>query len=746
VLAGFAAMDRRLKRAAGMVFMSFTGPRMDAGGATLDMNVSERHGDGVRTGTRGTGETIPQRQNLERVAPDRHPFEPIDQRTVATTIDATASWLLARQASDGHWRGPLEGDTILESEYILLLAWAGRMGRPEIAGAIQRILNQQLPGGGWAIHPGGPVDVSASVKAYLALKITGHDPHSEPLCRARAAIERAGGPWAVNSFTKFYLALLGQMAYADCPAVPPEMVLLPDWFPVNLHRVSAWSRTMIVPLSLMWAFKPVRAIAPEQGISELFASQVGRNGPAPVGGSGGWARFFRGVDWLLKACDNVGFRPLRSRAVAACRRWMLERFDGSDGLGAIFPPIVWSILALRAMGCDDDSAEVQECWRQLDRLVEHEPDGTTRLEPCRSPVWDTAISLRALSDAATAGRRLIELTHDGVAGVVPADESVAARLAAVDWLLDREIRRPGDWTHAAAAVAPSGWCFQYANRFYPDVDDTAMVLIALATWRDSVVTGRELVDGVAPRLARFEAVIGRAVAWLESMQSSDGGWGAFDRDNNMELLCKVPFADHNAMIDPSSPDLAGRVLEAYGKLGLRPGHPSVDRAVAYLRTTQESDGSWFGRWGVNYVYGTWQAIEGLRAIGLPADDAAVSAGADWLARHQQPCGGWGETPESYTDRSLAGCGTPTASQTAWAVAGLVAAGRHDTRETRRGVQWLATRQSADGSWEESEFTGTGFPKVFYLRYHYYRIYFPLMALARFSQAAACSRSVRERVA
>jgi squalene-hopene/tetraprenyl-beta-curcumene cyclase len=711
--------------------MSFTGPRMDAGGATLDVDVSARHGDVTRAGSRVATAKVTQRQNGERVTSDRNPPELINERTVAATIDATASWLVARQAADGHWRAPLEGDTILESEYILLLAWAGRMSRPEIPGAVRRILNQQLPDGGWAIHPGGPVDVSASVKAYLALKISGHDQHSEPLCRARAAIERAGGPWAVNSFTKFYLALLGQMSYADCPAVPPEMVLLPDWFPVNLHRVSAWSRTMIVPLSLMWAFKPVRVIAPEQGIGELFASQVGQNGPAPVGGSGGWARFFRGVDSILKACDNVGFRPLRSRAVAACRRWMLERFDGSDGLGAIFPPIVWSILALRAMGCAEDSAEVQECWRQLERLVEREPDGTTRLEPCRSPVWDTAISLRALSDAV---------------GVVPADDSAAACVAAVDWLLDREIRRPGDWTHAAASVAPSGWCFQYANRFYPDVDDTAMVLIALATWRESVAACGESAGRSARRLARVEAVIGRAVPWLESMQSSDGGWGAFDRDNNMELLCKVPFADHNAMIDPSSPDLAGRVLEAYGKLGLRPGHPSVDRAVAYLRSTQEADGSWFGRWGVNYVYGTWQAIEGLRAIGLPADDAAVLAGADWLARHQQPCGGWGETPESYADRTLAGCGTPTASQTAWAVAGLVAAGRHDSREARRGVQWLATRQSADGSWDEPEFTGTGFPKVFYLRYHYYPIYFPLMALARFSSATACSRSVMERVA
>ncbi len=735
-------MDRRVKRVAGMGFMSFTGPRTDAGGIAIDVaaptHATKRGFDAARSDTQG-----PHRPHVERVAPDRTTIDSVDERAVAGAIDATAAWLVERQAADGHWRGPLEGDTILESEYILILAWAGKLDRPEIAGAIRRILKQQLSGGGWAIYPGGPVDVSASVKAYLALKIIGHDPQSEPLIRARHAIEQAGGPWAVNSFTRFYLALLGQISYAECPAVPPEMVLLPDWFPVNLHRVSAWSRTMIVPLSLIWDFKPVRMISADQGIAELFASPVGRIRPAPVGGNGGWARFFRGVDRLVKACDSVGLRPLRSRAVAACRRWMLERFDGSDGLGAIFPPIVWSIVALRAMGCDDDSAEVQECWRQLDLLVEHEPDGTTRLEPCRSPVWDTAISLRALSDTVAAGRGLSSADRNVVAGVVPADADPLTH--AVDWLLDREIRSVGDWTHAAAAVAPSGWCFQYSNRFYPDVDDTAMVLIALATWRDSAAC-RAVGSAAARRRADVQSAIDRAVPWLESMQSSDGGWGAFDRDNNLELLCKVPFADHNAMIDPSSPDLAGRVLEAFGKLGLRTGHPAVDRAIEYLRATQEADGSWFGRWGVNYVYGTWQAIEGLRAVGLSTTDVAVSAGADWLARHQQPCGGWGETPDSYVDPSLAGCGTPTASQTAWAVAGLLAAGRHESREARRGVQWLAARQSADGSWDEPEFTGTGFPKVFYLRYHYYPIYFPLMALARFSQAATAVRSGRERVA
>jgi squalene-hopene/tetraprenyl-beta-curcumene cyclase len=650
----------------------------------------------------------------------------------ADAASRTAAWLFDHQAIDGHWRAPLEGDTILESEYLLILAWAGRTSDPHAPGACRRILAEQLPGGGWAIHPGGPVDVSASVKAYLALKIFGHDPASEPLTRARAAIAAAGGPWAVNSFTKFYLALLGQIPYSECPAVPPEMVLLPRWFPVNLDRVSAWSRTMIVPLSLMWAFKPVRLIPSERGMAELF---LGAARPRSQS-SDGWAVFFRGVDRLIKACDAVGLRPLRSRAVMAGRRWMLERFEGSDGLGAIFPPIVWSIVALRAIGCADDSPEVRECWRQLERLVEPQPDGTTRLEPCRSPVWDTAISVRALADAAGAGL-------DGAA-------IDAARVAeAVDWLLDREVRSAGDWTQSAGRVPPSGWCFQYANRFYPDVDDTAMVLIALATWREALGEAAAETSAGRRRLERIAAAVARAVPWLEAMQNADGGWGAFDRDNDCELLCRVPFADHNAMIDPSSPDLAGRVLEAFGRLGLRHGHPAVDRGVAYLRREQRPDGAWFGRWGVNYIYGTWQAIEGLRAVGVGAADPAVSCGADWLASHQQACGGWGESCESYADERLAGIGTPTASQTAWAVAGLVAAGRAGSDAARRGVRWLVERQAEDGAWEEREFTGTGFPKVFYLRYHYYPIYFPLMALARWSAAREWARGAepaRERVA
>ena len=633
-------------------------------------------------------------------------------------IERTADWLRWQQAGDGHWRAALEGDTILESEYLLLLEWAGKPRGPLARGAADRILQQQLPEGGWAIYPGGPVDVSASVKAYFALKLMGHQPEEPALVRGRRAIAAAGGPWAVNSFTRFYLALLGQMPYSACPAVPPEAVLLPAWFPVNLQRVSAWSRTMIVPLSLMWAFKPLRRISSDRGIGELFPSRDRRGPPRPADTSG-WARFFRGVDRIIKGCEAAGLTPLRARAVQACRRWMLTRFDHSDGLGAIFPPIVWSIIALKSMGCDDDAAEVREAWTQLERLIEREPDGTTRLEPCRSPVWDTAITLIALSEsrAATAG------------------QSDAAVDRAVDWLLGNEIRVVGDWADRVRAE-PSGWCFEYANRFYPDVDDTAMVVIGLAAWKAS---GRPQ----GPRLAAVEAATRRAVCWLEAMQNTDGGWGAFDRDNNSEFLCKVPFADHNAMIDPSSPDLAGRVLEALGGIGLRPGRPSVDRALAYVRRAQESDGAWYGRWGVNYIYGTWQVLEGLRAVGIPAVDPAVVRGAAWLEAHQQADGGWGETPESYADRGLAGTGTPTASQTAWAISGLVAAGRGDSVVVRQGVDWLVQRQEHDGTWQQPEFTGTGFPQVFYLRYHWYPIYFPLIALCRARRAATSTR--REKV-
>jgi squalene-hopene/tetraprenyl-beta-curcumene cyclase len=662
-------------------------------------------------------------------------------------VDRTRGWLLAAQQPDGHWVAELEGDSILESEYLLLLAFLGRHTSDTARKVAQYLIVNQLPGGGWTTHPGGPVDVSASVKAYFALKLTGHDPTSEPMARARAAILAHGGADRVNSFTRFYLALFGQIPYEQCPAVPPEAVLLPRWAPVNLYRVSAWSRTILVPLSIMSAFQPVAPVAAELGISELFIKPPDQwpalRCPGQTGGTGlvSWDRCFRVVDRLLKLCQRRGWLPLRKRAIAAAEQWMLERFAGSEGLGAIFPPMIWSVIALRCLGYSDDSAEVKYCHDHLDGLM-IEQDGAIRLQPCKSPVWDSAITLRALSAAG------VDRDHD------------SARRA-VEWLLRQEVRRVGDWAQVVD-TEPGGWCFEYANEFYPDVDDTVMVLMALATQVESTNDGDphgwsdlEIIDSTSSvtaaqarrriaTLDRLAAASARALRWVLAMQNRDGGWGAFDRDNDHEFLCHVPFADHNAMIDPSTPDLTGRTLEMLGHFGRRVGDPCVDRAIEYMRRTQESDGSWFGRWGVNYVYGTWQALAGLAAVGVRQDDRIVVAGAGWLAACQQANGGWGESPDSYADPNLRGQGATTASQTAWAVLGLLAAGQASSAAVERGVRYLLDTQQSDGTWLETQFTGTGFPQVFYLRYHYYPIYFPLLALAQYAAANRTPTSTGQR--
>ena len=633
---------------------------------------------------------------------------------VTPAIAHARRWLLAAQHDEGYWEGELEGDSILQSEYILLLAYLGRHESQEARQAARYLLRQQLPDGGWAIYPGGGVEASASVKAYFALKLTGHAASAAEMQRARRAILAHGGADAVNSFTRFYLALLGQIPYAQCPAVPPEFLLLPDWFPVNLYSISSWSRTMLVPLAIMSAYRPVRAIDPRLGIRELFlrapADWPALRCPGLKGGTGplSWDRFFRLVDVCAKRCQRHRLLPLRRRAVAKARRWMLQRFAGSDGLGAIFPPIVWSVVALRCLDYAEDSPEVHYCLDQLRRLM-IEQDDTLRLQPCRSPVWDTAIALRALA-AADGGER-------------------ARTDRAVEWLLDKQIDRHGDWSRRVAAE-PGGWCFEHANDFYPDLDDTSMVVMALA---EQYIAASAAPGDRSETWTRMTSAIARAEQWMLAMQNRDGGWGAFDRDNDAEFLCYVPFADHNAMIDPSTPDLTGRVLESLGCLGRRVGDAAADRAVAYLRRTQEPDGSWFGRWGVNYIYGTWQVLAGLAAVGVHRGDPLMIAGAEWLLAHQQPAGGWGESPETYTNPSLRGQGNSTPSQTAWAVLGLLSAGLRDHPATHRGIRWLIERQRPDGSWDEPEFTGTGFPRVFYLRYHLYRIYFPLLALARWAK-------------
>jgi squalene-hopene/tetraprenyl-beta-curcumene cyclase len=659
---------------------------------------------------------------------------------VRQAITRSRQWLLNKQHADGSWCAELEGDALTESETILLLAFLGRENSDLAQRTAAYLIEKQLPEGGWAMYPGGKLAISGSVEAYFALKLTGHDPSAEYMQRAREAILAHGGADAVNSYTRFLLALLGQISYEQCPAVPPEIMLLPKWFPINIYNVSAWSRTIIVPLSIVSAFQPVREINPRFGIRELFIREPESWPPLRCPGLNGstgplsWDRFFRTIDNLWKWCQRRGVLPLRRRAIASAKKWVLERFQESDGLGAIYPPIVWSLLALKCLDYADDSAEVLYCIKQLEDLViEDDENGTARVQPCKSPVWDTAITLRALSVS-------------GIRNDIPCIRK------AVAWLLNRQISQPGDWAQSVK-IEPGGWCFEYANAFYPDVDDTVMTLMAL---NDQLNGMTETTGTLPPTLRLFSEsadsedgltndaedefftidqtvqAIHRGEQWTLAMQNDDGGWGAFDRNNNREFLCHVPFADHNAMIDPSTPDLTGRVLEALGKLGRRLGDPAVDRAVAYVRHAQQADGSWFGRWGVNYIYGTWQVITGLTAVGVPADDLAVAAGANWLLTHQQACGGWGESPDSYEHPHLRGQGDPTASQTAWAVMGLIAAGHQQHQAVTRAIRYLTIMQNEDGAWDEPEFTGTGFPQVYYLRYHYYPIYFPLLALSQWA--------------
>jgi squalene-hopene/tetraprenyl-beta-curcumene cyclase len=497
--------------------------------------------------------------------------------------------------------------------------------------------------------------------------------------------------------------------------VPPELVLLPRWFYFNIYAMSSWSRTIFVPLSIVSAYQPVRHLPEQMGVRELFLDPPETpQPPCPRSGWVSWTNFFLAVDRGWKTIEWLRLTPFRGRAIRKAAEWMRAHSEDSDGLGAIFPPMIYTVIALKCLGVSEDDAEFRWAMQQLDDLMI--PEGNTlRLQPCVSPVWDTALTLIGLADA----------------GIPPRAEAVRS---AVDWLLGKEVRRPGDWSLANPGLEPGGWFFEYRNGFYPDTDDTAMVLMALARCGAAFSGEPKATARGAPAVAfgsPLNGAIDRALNWLLAMQNRDGGWAAFDRDIDRKVLERVPFADHNAMLDPSCPDITARVLEALGHQGYHTDHPQVVRALAFLRRTQEPHGGWPGRWGVNYIYGTWQVLQGLAKIGLPADDLMVRRAVDWLKKVQQPGGAWGESCASYDDPSLAGVGAPTASQTAWAVLGLVAAGEADSTATRAGVEWLLRTQRPDGTWHEDPFTGTGFPKVFYLKYHYYALYFPLMAIGRY---------------
>lgn len=629
---------------------------------------------------------------------------------VSDAVAAAQSHLLSLQNEDGHWCGELEGDTIVESEYLLTLHFLGRSGEVRARKAAEYIRRQQLPAGGWAVYPGGPPELSASVKAYFVLKLMGDDPEAPHMAKARKVVLDLGGIEACNSFTRIYLSIFGQCDWWKCPAVPPEIVLLPDWFPFTIYKISYWSRAIVVPLSILWALKPSCPVPERAQIPELHRKG---GGPAPARKTAlrrrTWASFFRVVDWGLRGLERTSLTPLRRRALAAAEAWILERLEESDGLGAILPPIINTVIALRSLGYSLEDPVLAGQVRELEKL-EIEDEETLRIQPCFSAAWDTALAMQTLLES-------------GAAASDPALQKAAR------WLLDKEARRPGDYRKRSPGAPTGGWFFEYRNEFYPDADDTAAALTALSRI--------PLADPAEDR-GRGEA-LDRGLRWQLAMQNADGGWGAFDKGCDNEVFTFIPFADHNAMIDPSCEDITGRSLEALRQMGLPEAHPALRSGVAFLKAKQASDGTWYGRWGCNYIYGTWLALRGLEQAGEDLAQETYQRSAAWVYRHQNEDGGWGELPRSYDDPSAKGIGPSTAAQTAWALMALFALGHGDTEGVRRGLDYLLRTQREDGSWKDDYWTGTGFPKVFYLRYHLYAVYFPLLALGIYEKLAADAR-------
>jgi squalene-hopene/tetraprenyl-beta-curcumene cyclase len=617
---------------------------------------------------------------------------------VEHSVSRAANWLLSAQRQEGYWWAELEADTTLESDYILYLQILGQLKSAKISKLARCIRERQLDDGGWNIFYGGPSELNATVKAYVALRLAGEDPSASCLERAKKKIHELGGLEATNSYVRFYLAMAGAIDWSMVPAIPPELMLLPNWFPINIYEMSSWTRGIVIPLAIVYAQKPGWSLPGGMTFDELFQ----KPGAKPASFSWdrrvvSWKNCFLALDRGLKLLEQSPWKPFRALALDRARKWMLDRLERSDGLGTIYPAMMNSIFALLALGGDTTDPLVAREIQFLERY-EIEEKGTIRVQPCISPVWDTAIAMVSLEEA----------------GLDPAHPSL---IAAEHWLLDHQILGPGDWQVKNPKAQPGGWVFEFRNDFYPDVDDTAFVLMALGRVAD-------------PEPTRLRSAIRRGLAWLVSMQNGDGGWGAFDHENNLQFLNNIPFADHNAMLDPSTADVTARAVECLGQMGWPANHPVIERARAFLRHDQTADGSWFGRWGVNYVYGTSGVLRALETINMASRPDCQRA-ANWLRSVQNQDGGFGESILSYYDASLKAKGRSTASQTAWGLIGLLAVvGPHDTA-VERAVAWLVTHQNSDGTWDEDEFTGTGFPCVFYLKYHLYRNSFPLYALARY---------------
>ena len=624
------------------------------------------------------------------------------QERLEQAIERGANHLLSLQVEAGYWVGELEADTTLESDYIYYLHVLGKADPGRIAKLANYVRQRQLPDGGWSIYPGGPSELNATCKAYFALKLAGDAQDSPHMLLAKETVHRLGGLEHTNSYVRFYLAVVGAVGWELVPAILPELMLLPNWFYLNIYEMSSWTRGIVIPMAILSAVRPDWRLSERAHVNELFYD-ISRKKAAFDWSDQllSWRNFFLALDRALKLYEKLPWKPLRQRALREAKSWLLEHIDRTEGLAAIYPAMMNSIFALMALGHGPDDPLTAREIREFSRF-EIEDGETIRMQPCVSPVWDTCIAMVALEEA----------------GLPP---DYPALVKSADWVLSKQVLGAGDWQVKNKDAEPGGWVFEFRNDFYPDVDDTAFVLMALQRVK-------------FPDPKRMEAAVRRGIQWLLSMQNRDGGWGAFDRDNNKAFLCNIPFADHNAMIDPSTADVTARVLECLGRYGWPADHPAVQRGLKFLLQDQCEDGSWFGRWGVNYVYGTSGVLRALETVSLTAKEYCQRA-VRWLRTVQKADGSFGESLRSYHEPASKGQGNSTASQTAWGLIGLLAGSDTSDPAIQKAAAYLVDQQNEDGSWTEDEFTGTGFPCVFYLKYHLYRNSFPLYALARFRNQA-----------
>jgi squalene-hopene/tetraprenyl-beta-curcumene cyclase len=630
---------------------------------------------------------------------------------VADAIARSHRWFCGARHPGGYWWAELESNATMDAEYVLMTHFLGQRDDAVWQGIAKDIRGYQREDGSWALYAGAPGDLSTTLECYFALRLTGDSgPHLE---RARRFIAERGGIARARVFTRIWLALCGEWSWDDLPAMPLELMLLPARSPLSIYNFASWARATIVPLLVLMDARPVRPAPPHASLADLRGT-----GGAPPAARGAIDRAFFALDAVLRRYDRLPWHPGRARARRAAEAWILAHQEADGSWGGIQPPWVYSLMALHALGHRGDDAVMRRGLAGMhDRWMVRTPDGGRRVQACLSPVWDTALSLVGLVES----------------GCSPADPMIAEAAA---WLCREEVRVPGDWSVWVPGVEPSGWSFEFENDLYPDVDDTAMVLLAL-----------HRAESLAPE------VRARSVAWLLAMQCKNGGWAAFDKDNTARWPALIPFADFGEMVDPPSADVTAHVVETLAALGLPREHPAIRRALAYLYAEQEPEGSWFGRWGVNHVYGTGAVLPALAAIGEPMDSLAVRRAVEWLVAHQNRDGGFGEGCESYVDPAARGRGPSTPSQTAWALLALVAADRADHVAARRAASYLAETQRADGAWDEDAYTGCGFPGYgvgeqrgarirqgrelsagFMLRYHMYRNCFPLLALGRYRRA------------